>query len=126
MIRFSAGHGRRAMSRAPFALVAVGLLAAGCGTGTVDRSSSGDSFDPSTYRYHGVEALVLPIAAPWLKELEAAGFAERLAPRRVVPVHDGYLKDFFRTRRYDTYRQYLEQRKIGFEGGVGPEASLEL
>lgn len=88
--------------------------------------NTGDSFDPAVDRYHGVEALALPITAPWLKELEAAAFATRLAPRRVVPVHDGYLKDFFRTRRYETYRQYLEQRKIGFEGSIGPEASLEL
>jgi L-ascorbate metabolism protein UlaG (beta-lactamase superfamily) len=88
--------------------------------------NTGDSFDPVLDRYRGVEALALPISAPWLKELESAAFAERLAPRRVVPVHDGYLKEFFRTRRYDTYRQYLGAKGIGFEGGVGAETAVEL
>ena len=88
--------------------------------------NTGDSFDAALDRYRGVEALALPIAAPWLKELEAAAFAERLAPRRVLPVHDGYLKDFFRTRRYDTYRQYLGKQGIGFEAGAGPETAIEL
>ena len=88
--------------------------------------NTGDSFDVVLDRYRGVEVLALPITAPWLKELEAAAFAERLAPRRVLPVHDGYLKDFFRTRRYDTYRQYLGQRGIGFEAGVGAESATEL
>ena len=88
--------------------------------------NTGDSFDTALDRYRGVEALALPIAAPWLKELEAAAFAERLAPRRVLPVHDGYLKDFFRTRRYDTYRQYLARQGIGFEAGAGAETAVEL
>jgi L-ascorbate metabolism protein UlaG (beta-lactamase superfamily) len=88
--------------------------------------NTGDSFDSALDRYRGVEALALPIAAPWLKELEAAAFAERLAPRRVLPVHDGYLRDFFRTRRYETYGQYLKQSSIGFEAGVGPDVALDL
>jgi L-ascorbate metabolism protein UlaG (beta-lactamase superfamily) len=88
--------------------------------------NTGDSFDAALDHYRGVEALALPISAPWLKELDAAAFAERLAPRRVVPVHDGYLRDFFRTRRYDTYGQFLQQRGITFEAKVGPETALEL
>jgi L-ascorbate metabolism protein UlaG (beta-lactamase superfamily) len=88
--------------------------------------NTGDSFDAVLDRYRGVEVLALPISAPWLKELDAAVFADRLAPRRVVPVHDGYLKDFFRTRRYDTYRQYLDKKNIGFEGTVSSETSIDL
>jgi L-ascorbate metabolism protein UlaG (beta-lactamase superfamily) len=88
--------------------------------------NTGDSFDAALDRYRGVEALALPITAPWLKELEAAAFAERLAPRRVLPVHDGYLKDFFRTRRYETYRQYLGRTAIGFEAGLGAETAVEV
>ena len=86
----------------------------------------GDSFEPVLDRYRGVEALALPIAAPWLKEPEAVAFAGRLAPRRVVPVHDGHLREFFRARRYDAFRQHFQQSGIGFEGGVGTEAALEL
>ena len=88
--------------------------------------NTGDSFDPALERYRGVEALALPITAPWLKELDAAAFAELLAPQRVLPVHDGYVKDWFRTRRYETYRQYLANKSIGFEGGIGAETAVEL
>jgi L-ascorbate metabolism protein UlaG (beta-lactamase superfamily) len=86
----------------------------------------GDSFDPVLERYRGVAMLVLPIAAPWLTELDAAAFAGRLAPSRVLPVHDGYVKDFFRSRRYDTYRRELEKRSVRFEGDVGTETAVEV
>jgi L-ascorbate metabolism protein UlaG (beta-lactamase superfamily) len=86
----------------------------------------GDSFDHRLAEYQGVEALALPVSAPWMTELDAAGFAERLAPRRVLPVHDGYVKDFFRTRRYEAFRGHLEKQGIGFEGNVGPEGAVEL
>ena len=88
--------------------------------------NTGDSFAPTLGRYRGVEALALPVAAPWLKELESAAFANLIKPRRVLPVHDGYLKDFFRTRRYDTFRQYLERQAIGFESALGSETSVQL
>jgi hypothetical protein len=70
--------------------------------------------------------LVLPIAAPWLTELQATAFAEQLAPNRVLPVHDGYVKDFFRSRRYHTYRRELEKRSVQFEGDVGPETAVDV
>jgi hypothetical protein len=72
---------------------------------------SGDSFDPGLGEFRGVEALALPVTAPWMTELDAAAFAERLAPRRVLPVHDGYVKDFFRLRRYEAFRGYLEKNR---------------
>lgn len=85
----------------------------------------GDSFDARlAEEYGGVAALALPVTAPWMAELEAAAFAERLTPGRVLPVHDGYVKDFFRTRRYQTYQQYFQKKGIGFEGAV--EAGLDL
>jgi L-ascorbate metabolism protein UlaG (beta-lactamase superfamily) len=86
----------------------------------------GDSFDPALERYRGVAVLALPITAPWLTELDAAAFAERLSPSRVLPVHDGYIKDFFRSRRYGTFRQVLEKRLARFETEVGPHIALEV
>ena len=76
---------------------------------------SGDSFDPRLAEYRGVEALALVVTAPWMTDLDAAAFVDRVAPRRVVPVHDGYLKDFFRQWRHQTLRGYLEKKQIGFE-----------
>lgn len=86
----------------------------------------GDSFDSRLLEYRGVPVLALPVTAPWLTELEAAAFADRIAPRRVVPVHDGHLRDFFRSRRYETYRQHFEKGKIRFESGASPNTALEL
>jgi L-ascorbate metabolism protein UlaG (beta-lactamase superfamily) len=86
----------------------------------------GDSFDSRMADLKDVPLLALPITAPWLTELEAARFAERVAPRRVVPVHDGYVKDFFRTRRYQTFKQYFEKRKIGLELANGPDAAIDV
>ena len=86
----------------------------------------GDSFDSGLADLKDVPLLALPITAPWLTELEAARFAERVAPRRVVPVHDGYVQQFFRTRRYQSFKQYFEKRKIGFELADGPDAAIEV
>ncbi len=84
----------------------------------------GDSFDSRLEEYRGVATLALPVTAPWLTEIDAASFAERLAPTRVVPVHDGYLEDFFRERRYETFGQYFEKKGIGFE--PRPEEGIEV
>jgi hypothetical protein len=65
-------------------------------------------------------------SAPWTTELDSAGFAERIAPRRVVPVHDGYLREFFRKRRYQIFGQHFEKKKVRFEAEVGPETAIEL
>jgi L-ascorbate metabolism protein UlaG (beta-lactamase superfamily) len=86
----------------------------------------GDSFDGRLADFKGVPALALPVTAPWTTELDVAGFADRVAPRRVVPIHDGYVREFFRKRRYVAYGQYFEKRKIGFEGDAGSGAAIEI
>jgi L-ascorbate metabolism protein UlaG (beta-lactamase superfamily) len=86
---------------------------------------SGDSFDPKLAEYRGVEALALVVTAPWMTDLDAAAFVDRVAPRRVLPVHDGYLKDFFRQWRHQTLRGYLEKKQIGFES-VDANGAAEL
>jgi L-ascorbate metabolism protein UlaG (beta-lactamase superfamily) len=86
----------------------------------------GDSFDGRLAEFKGVPALALPVSAPWTTELDVAGFAERIGPRKVVPVHDGYLKDFFRKRRYAAFGQYFEKKKIQFDSSAGAEAAVEL
>ena len=63
----------------------------------------GDSFDDTLQRFKGIEALALPVMAPFLTELDAFRFACALAPRQVLPVHDGYARDDFLSQRYDTY-----------------------
>ena len=87
--------------------------------------NTGDSFDSALdrYRRRGARSSDRRTMAQG-----ARSRCLRRTPRaaRVVPVHDGYLRDFFRTRRYETYRQYLKQSSIAFEAGVGPDVALDL
>ena len=48
----------------------------------------GDSF---TLPDHTVKALLLPVAAPWMKIAEAIDFAARIRPGLVIPTHDAIL-----------------------------------
>ncbi len=86
----------------------------------------GDSFDGALDRFRGVAALALPVTAPWMTDLDAAAFVERVAPARVIPVHDGYVKDFFRSRRNDAFRAYFTRSRIGFDEVADPSAGLEV
>lgn len=86
----------------------------------------GDSFDRRLEDFRGVPLLALPVTAPWMSDLDAAAFAERVKPARVLPVHDGYVKDFFRTMRYERYRDYLQKKDIGFEIVTGPAMAVEV
>jgi L-ascorbate metabolism protein UlaG (beta-lactamase superfamily) len=86
----------------------------------------GDSFDMSLLPWKGTEVLILPVMAPFLTEVEALAFARRMEPKEVIPVHDGYAKDFFLKGRYDTYEQYLQKDGVKFHrmGEVG--ASVDV
>lgn len=71
----------------------------------------GDSLRANVER---VEILCLPIAAPWLREVDALAFAERLRPRVIIPIHDIMLKEFFLENKYRQYTAYFQQRGIEF------------
>lgn len=73
-----------------------------------------DSFSDALQAWQGCESLLLPVLAPWLKETEAYQFALRLKPEIIVPVHDGFAKDFFLKRRYSTYKEFFERNGIDF------------
>jgi L-ascorbate metabolism protein UlaG (beta-lactamase superfamily) len=86
----------------------------------------GDSFDRLLDRFRGVPAVALPVTAPWMTDLDAAAFVERLRPARLIPVHDGYVKDFFRARRNESLRAYFGRSDIDFDDLTDPSASVEL
>jgi L-ascorbate metabolism protein UlaG (beta-lactamase superfamily) len=75
----------------------------------------GDSFDPRLDAYKGTQVLALPIMAPWNTELEVAEFARRMSPREIIPIHDGYAKDFFLKQRYENFQKYFSSLGIGFQ-----------
>lgn len=74
----------------------------------------GDSFDSAMDRFKGVETLALPVMAPFLTEIDAMAFAQRLAPHHVIPIHDGYARNYFLEQRYDTYEPFMRRAGISF------------
>ena len=49
----------------------------------------GDSFADALLPYAGVEVLIMPVMAPFLTEVGAAGFARRIRTRRPTEIGDG-------------------------------------
>jgi L-ascorbate metabolism protein UlaG (beta-lactamase superfamily) len=76
----------------------------------------GDSYAFSLDALRGkFNVLALPTMAPWTNELETLGFASRMNAKRVIPIHDGYVKDFFLRMRYDNWENVFGAREVKFE-----------
>lgn len=85
-----------------------------------------DSFGDPLLEFAGIDALVLPVMAPFLTELTVVDFARRMRPHHILPVHDGYAKDFFLQQRYETYRLYFDELDIKFHALVAPGATVQI
>jgi L-ascorbate metabolism protein UlaG (beta-lactamase superfamily) len=86
----------------------------------------GDSFATLLSPLKGIRVLALPVMAPWNTELAVAQFAETMAPHMVIPVHDGYAKDFFLKQRYENYEKYFSNRSITFQPMKDPGDSVDI
>lgn len=76
----------------------------------------GDSYAYSLDALRGkFDVLALPVMAPWCSEMDAAGFAARMNAKRVLPIHDGYVKDFFLRMRYDNWETHFSGQGVKFE-----------
>lgn len=76
----------------------------------------GDSYAYSLDALRGkFEVLALPVMAPWCSEIDSVGFAGRMNAKRVLPIHDGYVKDFFLRMRYDNYENHFGAQNVKFE-----------
>ncbi|MBD1384095.1 MBL fold metallo-hydrolase [Mucilaginibacter rigui] len=73
-----------------------------------------DSMETRLTEYTGIELLIMVTMAPFANELRIAGFADRVRPKRILPVHDGYAKDFFIEQRYKNYSRHFEKAGIKF------------
>jgi L-ascorbate metabolism protein UlaG (beta-lactamase superfamily) len=87
---------------------------------------TGDSFDSSLFAYTGVELAAVPVMAPYLTEVRVATFVEKLAPKQLLPMHDGYAKDFFLKLRYEAYTKEFAKFGTKFLPAVAPGYSLEI
>jgi hypothetical protein len=52
--------------------------------------------------------------APFANEVRISGFADKLQPKQILPVHDGYAKEFFIKQRYAAYVKHFEKQGIKF------------
>ena len=86
----------------------------------------GDSHATSLNECGGIPLLALPLVAPWTTDLATAAFAERLAPRRAMPIHDGYVKEFVLGAIQERIGAHLRGRGIGWEPALEPGASVEV
>ena len=76
----------------------------------------GDSYAYSLDALRGkFDVMALPVMAPWATELDTVGFAARMATKRILPIHDGYVKDFFLRMRYDNYEHHFGGQNVKFE-----------
>lgn len=74
----------------------------------------GDSLSENMYAKKNTRVLALPLMAPWETELQTFEFAKKMSPQQVVPIHDGYAKDFFLESRYQTFLKFLKRENIEF------------
>jgi hypothetical protein len=55
-----------------------------------------------------------------------ADFARRMHLRHVIPVHDGYAKDFFVRQRYDNYARVFTRMNIAFHQLAEPRDGVTV
>ncbi len=75
-----------------------------------------DSMEDALFAYEGIELLIMVTMAPFANELRITAFADKLRPKQILPVHDGYAKEFFIKQRYEAYQKHFDRQGIKFNG----------
>lgn len=86
----------------------------------------GDSLSENLYAKKGVKVLGLPLMAPWATELQIFEFAVNMQPEIVIPIHDGFAKDFFLQSRYQNFEKFLAKENIKFHPMPQPGDSISV
>ncbi len=85
-----------------------------------------DSMADDLLKYKGVELLIMVTMAPFANEPRIAAFADKLQPKQILPVHDGYAKEFFIKQRYDAYTKHFDKLGIKFHYIYQPGDSISI
>lgn len=85
-----------------------------------------DSMEDALLKYKGIEVLIMVTMAPFANELRITGFADKLQPKQILPVHDGYAKEFFIKQRYEAYAKHFDKQGIKFHNIYRPGESISL
>jgi len=87
----------------------------------------GDSLDPViAEKWPSPLLLLLPVAAPWMREVESLAFAKAVAPVAAFPIHDGFYRDFFREACYSRFAGVLKSENIAFHSPEEISEPFEL
>jgi len=86
----------------------------------------GDSLNSGLFKFKGTPVLALPTIAPWNKRFEVAEFAEEMKPQIIIPIHDGFVKDFFLKGQDEIYGKYFEERGMSFNPLNGNREFVEI
>jgi len=81
-----------------------------------------DSLETKLTGFKNIELLILPTMAPFCNELQVTAFADALKPKNILPVHNGYAKEFFVKLRYQTFLKHFAA--IGVQFLQPPSATL--
>lgn len=85
-----------------------------------------DTLSDELIGYKGIELLLMVTMAPFATERGIAAFADKMQPKQILPVHDGYAKDFFIQQRYANYKKHFEKQGIKFNEVYEVGASVNL
>ena len=73
-----------------------------------------DSMEDKLLKFKYIELLIMVTMAPFASEVMISAFADKLHPRQILPVHDGYAKTFFIQKRYAAYVKHFDKLGIKF------------
>lgn len=73
-----------------------------------------DSMEDKLLEFKNIELLIMVTMAPFANEPTISTFADNIQPKQILPVHDGYAKEFFIKQRYAAYTKHFEKQSIKF------------
>lgn len=73
-----------------------------------------DSMEDALLQYKDIELLLMVTMAPFANEIMISTFADKLKPKQILPVHDGYAKEFFIKQRYEAYTKHFDNQGVKF------------
>ena len=85
-----------------------------------------DSMEDVLLAHKGIELLIMVTMAPFATEPRIAAFADQLQPRQILPVHEGYAKEFFIKQRYEAYKKHFDKQGIKFNEIYKPGDSITI
>lgn len=85
----------------------------------------GDSYADSVFQYKP-EVLALAVAGPWMNMNQGFDFSQKCSAKKVIPIHDGHIKEFFLANMYKMWEEVLGAHGVQFEKLLKPWDSIEV